>query len=360
MTDKDQKKNGELQKWLADYRIKSEFELIANEKKLKYIHPSGLYEIHISNTVKPHSPEDHLSLQIIISALDISHAETLTKNYVEKFLHILSFVTSVGFKITRRVHLIDWTPGTSDRQMYVYSRDDGQPPIPALSCNLLKTVELLHTWGTDNTLDTCLRWYSAGVRSVVMEDQFQFFWFVVELIAIATKSNERVSDKCQKCGGDLHCHSCDEISKHRPFQKQSIQALFEKLKIAEPLASDLFYVRNSLMHGETKESIETEIQKRDPTFSFDKVVDLAGKSAWASILNAFKKSPGLHQPEFTQVSTYVNWILTAKAHVNLGVAGDPNNPQVEDVHPPDVSIIHSAKSKSEENKQNHSPKKEES
>jgi hypothetical protein len=176
-----------------------------------------------------------------------------------------------------------------------------------------------------------------------MEDQFQLFWFVIELIAVSKKEPELVADKCQKCREELYCEACNEISKHRPFEKQAIEILLNKSGLPQQLIDDLFYVRNNLMHGEPREKIEAKVKSREPSFEFHQIVDWIGKVAWTVILNAFVKPPGEHQPLFLQVSTYVNWKRSVTAHIIIGVGGDPNNPKIEGLHLPTISLTPHAK-----------------
>ncbi len=178
-----------------------------------------------------------------------------------------------------------------------------------------------------------------------MEDQFQFFWFVIELIATATESSSKVPDKCPRCGGHLFCTTCKEVPHHRPFEKQKIAALLDAQQLPRQMIDDLFYVRNTLLHGTPRETIEDQIQNRDPDFSFDKIVDLAGRLAWNVIFNTFEKPAGSCSPNFLMVSTYVNWTVTMKAHMKMGVQGDPLDPQIKGVTLPTISLIRSERPK---------------
>jgi hypothetical protein len=328
---------------LADYRVASELLLIPNEKKLSYLHPDGLYQVDLANAPAASGDDENLSVQVIVSAPDIKSAAELTERYSKEFLRLLAFITSTSFGVARKICLIDWTPGIFEREALQYSKHLEEGPIKALSSNLLATAKMLHQWGLSPTLTTALRWYSSGVSSKTMEDQFQLFWFVVEHIAVSTKGPELVADKCQKCRGELYCDNCKEISKHRPFEKQAIEMLLTKTGVPEQLVDDLFYVRNNLMHGEPRENIEASIKSRDANLEFHKIVDIIGKIAWTVILNTFAKPPGQHQPEFLQVSTYVDWKRSMTAHMIIGVGGNPNNPQIEDVRLPTISLIPHAK-----------------
>jgi hypothetical protein len=325
-------------RWISDYLVESELLLVPNATKLQYIHPHGLFEVHIGNAPAGHA-DGLLSVQIIVSAANINEAELATHSHLDTFLHLLSFITSTGYRIFSRLHLTDWSPGIWQREQFVYTKETQRDTTEALSAELLDTARMLHNWGVTPVLERSLRWFAAGVRSRIMEDQFQFFWFVIELIALSTRSTERVADRCQKCRGELYCNTCGEISTHRPFPVQSITALLEKIAIPSEVIEDLFLIRNGLMHGEAREAIINSIQEKRGDFSFDRAVDVIGKVAWTVILNAFNKPPGEHNPQFLQVSTFVDWQLTAKAHMILGVGGDVNNPKIEDVKLPKVEII---------------------
>jgi len=330
-------------RWLADYRVASELLLVSNEKKIRYSHPDGLYEVDLSNAPAGSRDDENLSVQIILSAPNKETAAELNEDHLREFLRLLAFITSTGFKITRKICLIDWTPGIFQREALQYSNHLVEAPNEALSSQLLDTAKMLHQWGVSPTLATALRWYSAGVNSKTMEDQFQLFWFVIELIAVSKKEPELVADKCQKCREELYCEACNEISKHRPFEKQAIKILLNKSGLPQQLIDDLFYVRNNLMHGEPREKIEAKVKSREPSFEFHQIVDWIGKVAWTVILNAFVKPPGEHQPLFLQVSTYVNWKRSVTAHIIIGVGGDPNNPKIEGLHLPTISLTPHAK-----------------
>lgn len=325
-------------RWLADYKVESELRLVPEEKKITYIHPDNKFEVHISNASKDTQDNEVLSVQIILLAPNIQAAESETELQIEKFLHLLSFITNTGYKISRRIRVVDWSKGLREREMFVYSNKLSRNAIEGLNSELLNTAHMLHGWGTSPMLERALRWFAAGIKSRVMEDQIQFFWFVVELIASATKGNEKVADKCPKCQGDLFCQTCEEISKHKPFPKQAIAQLLSKINVSDDHIDDLFEVRNSLMHGDTREMIETEIQKRHPDFALNKVVDLLGQCAWAIILNNFPKPAGKHQPAFLTVNSYVDWHMIGKAHMILGMGGDPNDPKIENLSLPQVTL----------------------
>ncbi len=314
-------------RWLADFRVESELKLIEGKEKLVYNHPDGIYEIHLSNASDQKQKNEILSIQVIAPIEDMTEAEILIEEYLHKFLHMMSLVTSTGYKSVRKVCLIDWTEGLGMRDAYIYTKQSPDKPLSALSDTLIDTIKILHTGEKDQTLESALRWYALGVRAKIMEDQFQFFWFVIEVIAANNKDSEKVADKCPTCRGDLYCESCNKTPMHKPYKKQAIESLLQNMKLTTGLIDILFEVRNSLMHGKYRESIETEIKKKEPNFTFDKTVDIIEKTSWQAIFANFKipkPAGGDEYPEFgcLSVSTYVDYNLTAKAHIQTVVGGE--------------------------------------
>ncbi|MBR0685130.1 hypothetical protein JQ594_04330 [Bradyrhizobium manausense] len=319
-----------MRRWLADFRVQSELSMPQGVPSLEYRDPDGAYQVRIKETKNNVRVEERLSAELTFSAPDLATAEQTAREHLQKFLHLLSFVTSCGFRITRTIAIIDWQPGgTGIREAFIYGPSDRNSDLgQALSTDLLNTIEMLKSWGTTPVLETALRWFASGVRSTVMEDQFQLFWFVIEIIG-ASISAPKVVDKCVRCGGELSCNDCGAVSEHRPFPKQKISELLKEGGVTQLRIDNLFYVRNALLHGTPREDIEKAVGTRDPTFSFHDIVDFAGRTAWSLILHTFQKPPGEHRPQFLQVNTFVDWNISAKAHVQIGIPGHPNNPQYD-------------------------------
>jgi hypothetical protein len=328
-----------MKTWLADYRVESSLRVAKAVPELHFEHPHGEYKITISNVTdtEPQIDED-LELQIIFQAETISVAEQLAFDSARRFLRLLSFVTGSGFRIARKRFLMDWTPGVEHREQYAYGRDDHRERPEAITPELLESVRELQTSPNSIALDRALRWYSAGVGSTLMEDQLQYFWFVLELIAETTNDKIAVSDKCQKCRSDLVCPSCEEVSTHRPFPRQQIETLLTRLKVAPQMQKDLFGIRNGLMHGRSREQIEVSIQDREPDFEFAKAVDFGGRNAFMAIFNAFGiKQSQLDRLVFASPDSFVSREVVMKAHLVVGMLGDPAEPRLENVVLPKIT-----------------------
>lgn len=99
------------------------------------------------------------------------------------------------------------------------------------------------------------------IASKAPDDQFTFFWLVIELIAQVIKEPAPVPDRCPKCKTPLYCSDCQATPLHRPYARQAIEQLFGKYCSDEP---EEFYrraneARNMLIHGEDVEAIEAAL-----------------------------------------------------------------------------------------------------
>jgi hypothetical protein len=55
-------------------------------------------------------------------------------------------------------------------------------------------------------------------------------------------------------------------------------------------------------------------------------------------MNSFRKPAGDFRPEFLTVNTYLRYQnIVAKAHMEVGIGGDPNDPRLEDINLPNVT-----------------------
>src|SRR3954452_11529269 len=163
--------------------------------------PQSLFEAYISNlSIEPGTDRPLLSIQIVISALDIAAAEDVGRPKLLTYLDMLTFVTNLKFEIHKLVRIIDWTQGPQQRQCMQYQPFPGHGlPLPVLSNAVFKSVEVLEEAEISDRLRRVLRWFARGVRSAYPDDQFQYFWFVLELLAQIDKSPVRVSDLCAQC-----------------------------------------------------------------------------------------------------------------------------------------------------------------
>jgi hypothetical protein len=209
-----------MKTWMGDFRIESTLILPADVPELRVMLPDS--ELSIQNAGKDDPLNEALAAQIIVRADTIAGAEEIANARIREILDVLSFTTSSVFRISRRRFLMDWTPGIDIREQYAYGQDKFDDRWPDLLSEYLVTLAELEALGSIQQLRTPLRWFAAGIRAQIAEDQFQYFWFVLELIAEITKERDRVTDKCQRCHGVYSAQRAIPFLSIAPFlSKQS-------------------------------------------------------------------------------------------------------------------------------------------
>jgi hypothetical protein len=321
--------------WIAQIDIEAECILPDGVGTLEYSHPDGSFKVRLTNKkVCPIAESPVLDVHLLFEAEDIEVAHKRVKPMVRQFLRWLTFTTHCGFKILAVNRLIDWTPGLSMRDQFIYHADLTDMPPPAISEELLQTISLLNQNALSPDVNRALRWFANGVAAELMDDQFQCFFFALEILAQVHKSVAPVPDKCPRCQTPLFCEKCEEVPMHRPYAKQAVQQLIEKIAPTWVGGFETMNVaRNGVMHGETIEEIESRI-----SLPFDDLVDRAGQMAWVAIMNSIQLPAGKNKLALAQASTFIRRSLVARFRMQMGSLGDPNNPTLESQPMPEVTV----------------------
>ena len=341
-------------KYLFDFEVEAHACLEKGLEKIVSTNSIDGYEIHISNLqVDRGVDRPLLSIQIVVPGDDIKKIEKVGISKLKEYLHYLSFVSNVSFRIHKLIRIIDWTPGEKERKYIQFERfPDDELPYPILDKELFKTIETLQNAQINMAFKRALKWFSNGIGAESIDDQFQYFWLVIELLAQLYKKPGKVNDLCPKCRKPLFCEECDEYPTHRPYPKQAIQQLFEQIIKDSP--QDFFDItndiRNALFHGDSIEEIEN-----NKNIELSSIVDKLGLAAWVSIFNIFKKSlndvPKDEKLQFIKTNMYANKILTAELHLGTNTK-DPDNPKLSEFPKPKINLIYSDDNKQKLNKDN--------
>jgi hypothetical protein len=328
-----------MKQWMADFRVESRLILAPRSRELTA--KIGDHEFFLQDASPDDPAGESLAAQVKLAAEDIKSAESASLEAMRHFLDLLSFSTGFGFRIHRRRFVMDWTPGLEVREALAYGHaSDTDDSWPELEGVYLDTAREIAESENLKQFRPAMHWYSAGLRSMIAEDQFQYFWFVLELIAEITKSKELVADKCQRCGSDLFCNSCNSVSQHRPFVKQGIETVMDRLNISKERQRNLFAIRNGLMHGDTRDEIESKLQSKSPDFEFADAVDFLASCAFMAIFNSLGiRESIVDRLVFGERDSVVTRGVTMSAHIQTGMHGDKNAPRLENVVLPKIDAI---------------------
>lgn len=323
--------------WIAQLEVEAEIVLAEGAAPFEYHDPRRGYRVRLQNrSVRPLVETPLLEMQLEFDAPDLKSADALVKPLAREFLYWLSFVTTSGFRPARVERLIDWTPGLTVREQFYYHADTTDMPQTALVADFAATIALFNTNEVPVEVRRAVRWFANGIRAELPDDQFQYFFFVLEILAEFRKSPERVPDRCPKCRGELSCVQCNEVPLHRPYAKQAIRQLIESIvkKGVDEAFTTIDTARNALMHGRSVEELEEELP-----IPFEELVDRTGRVAWQAIMTSLPLPPGEHRPAMMQATTFLHRSLTVVAHVQMGSkGGDPNHPRLEDQGTMQISV----------------------
>jgi hypothetical protein len=333
------------QTFLVEYEIKSHGIITSTHDSLAFHHPEQNVSIEIKNKqAEPGQYDAILSAYIILEADSFNTAEILSLDFLKEFIDMLTFSTNMHFSIGDMLKVVDWSPGIEERRCLIINKFPGdERPYPVIDESLIKTIELLLSGNISSRLHRALRWFSNGVSARYLDEQFQCFWFVVEILSQEVKPTEKVNDACPFCKEALYCPKCKTNPTHKPYPKQAIEHLFSLVvKGDDGKAFEILNkFRNALMHGDSVEKVERKIGIKLST-----QIDVLGKIAWYSILNILKNSlPATGQKiklHLIETNTYCEHEMHIKMDVTFK-SKNPEDPCITDLPEFNVEMIHEQK-----------------
>jgi hypothetical protein len=324
-----------MTRFLSNWEVESDIILPEGTPFLQYSHPAGRYTIFLRNLASPRLDEGFLSMQLVFDAPSLTQAKSVAEGMAKEFLDFLAFVSNLKARLRSLLHIFNWEPGHGMREALYFTRsaahDDA--PYPALESPLLDTIALLQTHNVPPRLRRALKWFSNGVTSKSPDDQFIYFWFVIELVAQLIKEPSPVPDRCPTCRKELYCPTCLTSPLHRPYPKQAIEQLFVRYASDDPpqLYTHATTARNMLMHGDDVGSIEAELQ-----IDFPDLVNNLGHLAWISLLNQFLPVLVNRQPALLRTNQYVYYNLSGRVHLQTAFIPNFDNP--DPAHFPGIQV----------------------
>lgn len=329
-------------KILLDFEVEAHASLREGVSSITSSDPESEVEVTVSNlSVEPGTECPLLSVQVIITGDDLRAAEKTGVEALRRYLHHLTLVTNFTFRIHRLVRILDWTRGLRERQCIEFAGFSGHGlPAEVLGEEHFRSAQILQKASTSPALQRALKWFSAGVAARYSDDQFQFFWLVVELVSQLSKEPEKVNDRCPHCQSNLYCETCETYPTHRPYPKQAIEQLFinslpEDGQAFFRFASD---VRNAIMHGKDVEGV-VRVAGED----LGETVDKLGRLAWAAILNELiprvPEKQRSEELELLEINMYSHQSLRVGAHL-LVHSKDPDHPTLDELGRTEISITY--------------------
>ncbi|HEY8084826.1 MAG TPA: methylamine utilization protein MauJ [Methylophilaceae bacterium] len=306
---------------VANYEIKSTLSLIADGQWLKFHHPKGLFSARIRNNARSDfSTPFLLSLHLKFDVQTFDMAADIAEERLADCLNILALTTGSRFERHRIRQIVDCTPNVDMRSCMMWGDSIGhEDPTPFLEEQIMNSINRLLTNDMSPAMSRAMRWYRLGINALVRDDQFQYFWFALELIAISQKSTAKVPDQCPHCKSPLYCETCKKHPLHKPYDKQAIRAMIKAVDndCDEATLERLGDTRNALMHGATLREFEKKF-----TEPHEEIVDVLGRIVFKVLISQISRETFTEKMVFGNPSTYIHRTLTGVAHLQTIVPID--------------------------------------
>lgn len=310
-------------RYVANFEIASDISVVADGKVLNIRDPRNVFKALIRNIPRSEFTTPFLlSVHLYFEAESLEEATDVAEDHLVTCLNLLAFATGAAFRKHRIRQIVDAEPALKGAMRDVRmwgDRIEYDDPQPFLDDEQAKTIERLLTFDIPPAIRRALRWYRLGIDASVLDDQFTYFWFALEIVAEFQKPTAKVHDRCPQCQSALYCEKCETRPQHKPYAKQAIRAL---LMDPDDGCDDATFAlldktRNSLMHGTTLKEIEGSLP--DPHQS---VIDTLGRLLWKALIRQFPKESFDGSIVMGEPSTYVRYKKTAVVHIKTVVPID--------------------------------------
>ena len=125
----------------------------------------------------------------------------------------------------------------------------------------------------DENTEASLRWFSKGISSRPIVDQFMSFWIALEILTLPTKPREKRFFRCMKCNHEIKsCPQCSYSTQHFPDTKERIESFVtEAIGLGEDMFESLWDAR-MIFHGRNKLTAKEVEKISDMTWELRKTV----------------------------------------------------------------------------------------
>ena len=113
----------------------------------------------------------------------------------------------------------------------------------------------------DANVEAALRWFSKGIASYPIVDQFTSFWIALEILTTPGKPRKKRFFQCRKCNYEIEsCPKCSYSTLHFPETKERIEAFVSDLLGMNETTFEKLWDTRMIFHGRNRLTSE-EINK---------------------------------------------------------------------------------------------------
>lgn len=153
---------------VANFEVKSELSVLADDRILRIKHPKGLYRARIQNIPRTvYTTPFLLSLHIYFDAPSLDEAKDISEECLVDCLNMLAFASGSRFELHRIRQLVDVTTSGQDGMRDVRLWSDSieyEDPEPYLDEEMVKSIQRLLEFDAPPAIRRALRWYRLGIN----------------------------------------------------------------------------------------------------------------------------------------------------------------------------------------------------
>lgn len=319
----------------CDFRVESDFKFqdgIGQPASLEGVEAVSSFE---NGPLDKQGAVSCLVAHVVGNAISADKAPGILRDRLANHLDLLAFVTQSRFKISNELRLIDWEPHQKSRKMFVLNSQDARyPPEPQPLEILIKSATAFDREGLQDFVRKALKYYRYGLLEDQPEDQFMRFWLSLEIIAVNTMEETTTLMSCVSCGTSLTC-KCGHIPTRRVMATEAILQMCDNIHGGEhrEMSRKLLKARNSLMHGGSVETIESECK-----LSMIELTGHLGVVTWHAILSA---SPQSNVDDFVIVDRGTDITplrLNLRTHIEFSHEDEKPHPSEERIPNPTIEL----------------------
>ncbi len=323
----------------ADFILDSDLCLYQRANPIVLKCPNDSFTLTLANAEQDATlPNSVLSAHLVFEAPSFENIRELAFEKIAEALNVLAFATNRKFFVILLRRIIDWTPGIADRQAIIFiEAPEWDVAEPQLTQEFVDTAQRLLAMSSGSEQHEAMRWYRRGIQAELLEEQFSYFWFALEIIAERLKGSEKVASKCPHCNGALFCEACGKHPVHTRYAGEAIKQLIERVhpENSGEVFGTLQKIRHTLAHGGQISSVIDDLP-----CTKEQALNKLAFVTWNAISIMFSKpDPNPDAPlDFGLVENFARRKIVASAHVVVGMGGDPERPNIKDFPKVDLSL----------------------
>ena len=327
-------------RFLVEFEIESHACLVDGLEEQALQSDDGT-EYYVSNlSTDLGNPNPLLLLRIILTATDFADAENIGTDKAINFTRLICLASNLPCQTHRLTKIADWSIGIEEREAKIASQHPGHDlPHKILKPEIFRTINALLSLDIPSEVTQAIKWHAYGVLSRYTDEQFQFFWLALEILAQVGADRTKVNDPCPVCHSPLYCEKCKNYPLHRPHEWQLISALFERVnpEHGAKIFKDASQLRNVISHGR---DVGSFVEKKN--IDLNDLVNAIGALSWAAVVTHLETHAGLNQKEqkylFSTVSSYVRITLNVSTNLTFK-SKDPDQPRFSEIPSLNTELI---------------------